>query len=196
MRELLVATGNQGKLPEMLAALGEVPFTILTLADVQAGDVEEPAETLEGNAIIKAMIYGNRTGKLTLAEDTGLEVDALGGGPGVRTARYALGTDADRNAKLLQELHDLPDEKRGARFHTVAAIFDPESSKIRTCEGECRGRILREYRGNKSFGFGPIFLVDELGKTLSEVETDVRNSVSHRGRALAKAREILLKEFV
>src|SRR5688572_18016875 len=98
MRELLVATSNAGKLAGMLSALHDIPFKILTLKDVEAGpDVEETGETLEENAILKAKAYGERTGKLTLAEDTGLEVDALGGGPGVKTARYAPGTDADRN---------------------------------------------------------------------------------------------------
>src|SRR3989338_6091828 len=197
MRELLVATSNKGKLAEILEVLRGVPFQILTLADVNVGgDVEETEATLEGNAILKARTYGVRTGKWTIAEDTGLEVDVLGGGPGVKTARYAEGSDDDRNQKLLRELQDVPNEKRTARFCTVAAIYDPTADVVRTAEGECRGKILREYRGNKSFGFGPLFFSDELGQTLSEVETDVRNSVSHRGRALKKARDILLAEFV
>lgn len=197
MRELLIATGNKGKMPEILAALGEIPFKTLSLADLGVpSDVEEPAETLEGNALIKAFFYAKQTGKLTLAEDTGLEVDALGGAPGVKTARYAEGGDDARNQKLLRELADVSDEKRTARFRTVVAIYDPEGGKVRTCKGECSGRILREYRGDKSFGFGPLFFVDELDKTLSEVETYVRNSVSHRGRALKEARQILLTEFV
>src|SRR3989344_7319236 len=142
MKELLIATGNKGKLSEMLAILAGVPFTIRTLADVQAGeDVEETGATLEENAILKAKTYGTRTGKLTIAEDTGLEVDFLNGGPGVRTARYAEGSDEDRNNKLLSELKDVPEEKRGARFRTVAAIFDPNTGAAETAEGECRGRI-------------------------------------------------------
>lgn len=196
MRELLIATSNAGKLKEMRELLEDVPFKILTLADVEAGEeVEETGETLGENAILKARVYGARTGKLTLAEDTGLEVDALGGAPGVRSARYGK-DDSDRNAKLLKELADVPEEKRGAVFRTVAAIYDPERDLLRTTEGTCRGRILREPRGNKSFGYGPLFYADELGKTLSEAEMEERNTVSHRGRAIAKAREILLEEFV
>lgn len=196
MLELLIATGNKGKLPEMLAAIGDVPFKILTLNDVDGGvEPDEPGNTMEGNALIKAFTYGKRTGLLTLAEDTGLEVDALHGEPGVHTKRYG-DSDEDRNIKLLQELENVEDGQRTARFKTVAALYDPMNDAVRLAEGICEGRIIREYRGNKSFGFGPIFFVDELGATLSEVETDVRNSVSHRGRALMKIREVLLEEFV
>lgn len=196
MRELLIATSNKGKLPEMLAALGTVPFAMKTLVDVDAGpEVEEPAETFEGNALIKAMTYGKRTGLLTVAEDTGLEVDALPGKLGVHTKRYG-DNDEHRNDRLLEDLKNIPDEKRTAQFRTVAVVYDPVDDRIFIREGVCKGRILHERRGNKSFGFGPLFFVDELGRTLSGVETEVRNSVSHRGRALAKIRELLLKEFV
>lgn len=195
MRELLIATTNEGKLPEMLEALGEIPFNIVTLADLSAGEeVEEPGSTLEGNAIIKAMTYGKRTGLLTLAEDTGLEVDALPGKLGTFTKRYG-SSDEERNQKLLKEMENVPEERRIARFRTVAAIYDPKDDRIRIRDGECPGRILREYRGDKSFGFGPIFFADELGATLSEVDTNLRNSVSHRGKALARARAVLLAEF-
>jgi len=195
MRELLVATSNSGKLREVLAVLEGVPFTLLTLKDVDAGrDVEETGATLEENAILKARTYGMRTGKLTLAEDTGVEVDALGGRPGVHSARYAP-NDTSRNEKLLQELQGVPEEKRTAVFRTVAAIYDPVTGKVSTCEGVCKGRILRELQGDKSFGYGPLFFVDELGKTYGEAELEERNKISQRGRAIAKAREILLAEF-
>ena len=196
MRELLIATGNAGKLKEILEVMRDVPFKILTLAKVNGGDdVEETGMTLEENAVLKAKTYAMRTGTLTLAEDTGLEVEALGGRPGVFSARYGT-DDADRNAKLLEELADISDEKRGAVFRTVAAIYDPERDLLRTAEGKCVGEILREPRGDKSFGYGPLFYADELGKTLSEADIDERNKVSHRGRAVAKAREILLREFI
>ncbi len=190
MRELLVATSNHGKLLEIMGFIGDMPFELMTLDGMNLGSVSEPGKTFEGNAIIKAMTYGKRSGKLTLAEDTGLEVDAFDGRPGVLTARYAEG-DKARNQKLLEELADIPDEQRTARFRTVAALFDPVSDEIWLAEGECHGRILREYRGDKSFGFGPLFFVDELQHTLSEVELDVRNTVSHRGRALQGIRTIL-----
>ena len=197
MRELLIATGNKGKLSEMLAILSGVPFSVLTLNDVDAGgDVEETGETLEENAILKAKTYGTRTGKLTIAEDTGLEVDFLNGGPGVRTARYAEGSDEDRNNKLLQELKDVPEEKRGARFRTVAAIYDPATGAVKTAEGECRGRIVDEPKGKKGFGFAPIFFVEELGKRMAEVDIEARTAISHRGKALTKMRQILLNDFV
>lgn len=197
MQELLIATSNKGKLSEMLVILAGVPFTILTLADVQGGDdVEETGETLEENAILKAKTYGTRTGKLTIAEDTGLEVDALGGVPGVRTARYAEGSDDDRNQKLLRELQDVSEEKRGAQFRTVAAIYNPETDQFRTSEGICRGRIAQEGKGEQGFGYSPIFFVDELGKTMAELDIETRNSISHRGKALVKMRDILLADFV
>ncbi len=195
MRELLIATSNEGKLREMLAILEGIPFTVLSLADIEKGpDVEEPAETFEGNAIIKAFMYGKRTGKLTLAEDTGLEVDALNGGPGVRTARYDV-DDKARNEKLLRELAEVPDEKRGATFKTVAAIYDPSTDKIRTCYGECRGAITRDFKGTHGFGFSPLFHVNEANKRLAEMTYEEMRPVNHRGKAVSKARDILLAEF-
>ena len=158
--------------------------------------IEEPAETLEGNALIKAFTYGKHAGMLTLADDTGLEVDALNGGPGVRTARYAEGGDDVRNEKLLRELADVSDDRRGARFRTVAAIYDPSTDKVRTFEGECVGSITRAYRGTSGFGFSPLFLVNEKNKTLAEMEMDELHTVNHRSKAFKKAKEILLAEFV
>jgi len=196
MRELLIATTNKGKLDEMLAILKDIPFKILSLNDVEKeSDVEEPGQTLEGNAIIKAFTYGKRTGKLTLAEDTGLEVDALNGGPGVWTARYDKDDDS-RNERMLRELKDVPDDKRRATFKTVAAIYDPKTDKIRTCYGECRGKIAHDYKGEHGFGFSPIFHVDETGKRLAEMTYDELKPVNHRGKAVTKARETLLAEFV
>ena len=196
MRELLIATGNKGKLSEMLSILSGLSFTILTLADVDAGgEGEETGKTLEENAILKAKTYGVRTGKLTIAEDTGLEVDALGGGPGVQTARYAEGSDDDRNQKLLGELQNVPDDKRGAQFRTVAAVYNPETEEVRISEGVCRGRIAREGKGRRGFGYSPVFFVDELGKMMAELDDETRNSISHRGKALVKARDILIAEF-
>ncbi|MCR4325742.1 MAG: RdgB/HAM1 family non-canonical purine NTP pyrophosphatase [Patescibacteria group bacterium] len=197
MRELLIATSNPGKLREIRDALGDIPFEVLTLAGVEAGEeVEETGETFEENAILKAKTYGERTGKLTLAEDSGLEVDALGGRPGVMTARYAEGSDEDRYHKLLDEMKHVPDEKRGAQFRAVVAIYDPEGGKVHTRTGAYRGRITREPSGAGGFGYDPIFFSDELQKVGAEMSPQEKNSVSHRGKAIAKAREILLSEFV
>lgn len=199
MRKLLIATGNKGKFAEIIATLRDLLLELVNFdtAGFPAGyEVEEPAMSYEGNAIIKAMIVGRKSGLLTLAEDSGLEVDALGGRPGVRSARYAEG-DAARRKKLLEEMRDVPDEARGAQFRCGIAIYDPETEKIRTCEGLSRGRITREERGTGGFGFDPLFVSDELGgKTFAEAGIAEKNRVSHRGRALAEAREFLQKDFL
>ncbi|MDO8504888.1 MAG: RdgB/HAM1 family non-canonical purine NTP pyrophosphatase [Candidatus Liptonbacteria bacterium] len=199
-KKLLLATRNKGKFPEIVSELKNIPFDFLNLNDVASlppeYEVEESAVTFEGNAIIKAMTLGKKTGLLTLADDSGLEVDALGGRPGVYSARYAPGSDEDRYRKLLGELENVPDDKLGAQFHCSAAIYDPATDKVRTCEGIYRGRIIREPRGANGFGFDPIFWNEQLEKTNAEMSLEEKNSVSHRGMALAKAREILEKEFV
>jgi XTP/dITP diphosphohydrolase len=151
--------------------------------------------TFEGNAIIKAMTVGKKTGFLTLAEDSGLEVDALGGRPGVYSARYAPGTDKDRYTKLLQELKDVPNEKRRARFTTVVAIYDPISDKVRTCTGAYEGTITFEPVGENGFGYDPVFFSTELQKTGAQMTLEEKNAVSHRGKAVRKAKEILATEF-
>jgi XTP/dITP diphosphohydrolase len=197
MRELLVATSNKGKLSEILEVLGDIPFKVVLLSDVKkaSGAVEENGETFEENAILKAKVYGLRSGMLTLAEDTGLSVEALNGRPGVHSARYGA-TDDARNERLLKELESIPEEERTAMFTTVVAIYDPKKNVVRTAKGQCSGRILHERRGNKSFGYGPLFYVDTIGKTLSEADMTERNRISHRGKAVIAAREILLREFV
>lgn len=199
MKKLLIATRSKGKLPEIIAGLQGSPFEFLSIADVKElppdFEVEEPAMTFEGNAIIKAMTLGKKTGLLTLAEDAGLEVDALDGRPGVYTARYAPGTDEDRYRKLLGELDNTPDGKRGARFRCVMAIYDPTNDKIRTCDGVYEGRIIREPQGSGGFGYDPIFFNDTLGKTNAEMTMEEKTAVSHRGAALRKVKEILEEEF-
>lgn len=198
MRELLIATRNEGKMPEIRHALKGLPFTIVDINDVPAlagVHPEETGSTYEENATIKAKEYGTASGMLALADDSGLEVDALNGAPGVQSAYYAPGSDADRYNKLLHELEDVPDEKRTARFITVIAIYDPVLGKFRTCKSVNTGRIVREPTGERPFGYDPIFYYDEAGKTGGQMEVEEKNIYSHRGRALAKAREILLAEF-
>lgn len=198
--KLLIATGSKGKFPEIISLLKDLPFQFLSLRDILElpidYEVEEPGMTFEGNAIIKAMTIGNKTGLLTLAEDAGLEVDALNGRPGVYTARYGSGTDKDRYEKLLGELQGVPDEKRTARFRAVIAVYDPKNNKVRTCEGSYEGRISTEPIGTNGFGYDPVFFSLELQKTSAQMTLEEKNSVSHRGAALRKAREILKKEFV
>lgn len=198
-RTLLIATRNAGKYREITVALQGLPLTCISLDDISHLPpdfaVEEAAMTFEGNAIIKAMTYGHLTGKLTLADDAGLEVDALNGRPGVHSARYAPGTDADRYNALLQELHDVSEHARGAQFRAVLAIYDPVSTKIRTCEGIYRGLLQRQPQGQNGFGYDPIFYDPKRGKTVAEMTVEEKNMVSHRGRALQAVRTMLLKEF-
>ena len=200
MKKLLIATGSKGKFPEIVSELAGLPLEFLNLNNVSElpsnFEVEEPATTFEGNAIIKAMTLGKKTGLLTLAEDAGLEVDALDGRPGVYTARYAPGSDEDRYRKLLGELHNIPEGKRTARFRAVIAIYDPNSDKVRTCEGIYEGKIALEPMGNNGFGYDPIFYNKELGKTNAQMTMEEKNKVSHRGKALRKAKYILLNEFI
>jgi XTP/dITP diphosphohydrolase len=198
-RTLLIATRNAGKYREITAALQGLPLTCISLDDIPhlAPDfvVEEPAMTFEGNAIIKAMTYGHLSGYLTLADDAGLEVDALDGRPGVHSARYAPGTDADRYNALLKALHDVPKHARGAQFRAVIAIYDPNSSKIHTCEGVYRGILLREPQGQNGFGYDPIFYDPKAGKTAAAMRIEEKNAVSHRGQALQAARILLQQAF-
>jgi XTP/dITP diphosphohydrolase len=198
MRELVIGTGNKGKLKEFDAYLRDLPFKLLSLTDVfpEGVEIKEPGETLEGNAIIKAMTIGKRTGKLTLADDTGLEVDALGGEPGVRSARFAPGTDEDRQNFLLEKMRDVPDGKRGGQMRCVLAIYDPErDDKVRVVSGVMKVSIAREPRGNLGFGYDSVMCVEETGRMHAEETTEERNKTSHRGKALGKARDILIAEF-
>jgi XTP/dITP diphosphohydrolase len=199
MRKLLIATGNKGKFPEIVAILKGLPLECINLRDVtklpQDFDVEEPATTFEGNAIIKAMTVGSLSGELTVAEDAGLEVDAIDGRPGVYTARYAPGTDDDRNNKLLSELDSVPASDRTARFKAVVAIYDPQTQKVRLCEGTYEGFITTEKRGTNGFGYDPIFFSRKLQKTSAEMSQDEKNQVSHRGKAFRQAKIILEQEF-
>lgn len=198
MKKLLIATSNKGKFREIIAGLTGLPFEFVSLDDMSIPHdfkIEEPAMTFEGNAIIKAMMYGNKIGLLTLAEDSGLEVDALDGRPGVYSARHISGTDEDRCGKVLEEMKNVPDKKRGAQYHAVVALYSPKSGEIRTCEGIYRGVIIREPRGMNNFGHDPIFYDKSFHKTCAEMTLEEKNSVSHRGMALKKAREILEQEF-
>jgi len=180
--------------------LAGLPFEFINLNDIpelpRGYEVEEPATTFEGNAIIKAMTLGKKTGLLTLADDSGLEVDALGGAPGVYSARYAPGSDEDRYNKLLQALSDVPGEKRTARFRCVIALYDPSSDRVRTCDGSVEGSMLTEPRGTNGFGYDPIFFTTELQKTMAQATLEEKNTMSHRGRALQKARAILQNDFL
>lgn len=190
---LLIATHNRGKLIEYQAMLADVPFELVTLNDVGIhNDVPETGTTFAENARLKALAYARASGLLTLADDSGLEVDALGGAPGVRSKRYAGEnvSDAERNAYLLAKLREVPIGKRTARFRCAIAIATPDGQLWET-DGTCEGEIAFEARGTNGFGYDPIFHVAERGVRMAELSTEEKNRVSHRARAMEKARVIL-----
>jgi len=191
--KLLVATNNQGKLREYNSLLGGLPFKLTTL--LEAGitvEIEELGSSIEQNAIQKATAYATLSGLLTLADDSGLEVDALGGEPGPLSRRYAGEnvSDRERNDYLLARLEGVPWERRGARFRCVIAIAMPEG-KMETCEGVCEGIIAFEPKGEGGFGYDPVFHLPKLGKRMAELSLEDKNRISHRARAAQKARRIL-----
>lgn len=195
--ELVLATGNRDKQQEIKAFLQDLGLTIRTLDEFPAVPVViEDGETCRANAGKKARAIARFTGALTLADDTGLEVDALGGRPGVFAARYA-GADAtyeDNCRKLLDELTGVPAEQRGACFLTVVAIAD-SASPVEFVEGVLQGRVADYCSGGHGFGYDPVFVVPELGKTLAELTLDQKNQISHRGQALAKAKDVLKRKL-
>lgn len=184
--KLLIATGNAGKLKEIRRILEGVDVEVLGLDTVAgAPEVVEDADSFEGNARKKAETLAAFTGLPTLADDSGLEVDALGAAPGIHSARYAGedATDADNNRKLLLALDGVEPEKRTGAFRCVMALCLPEEP-CRFFEGRLKGRILEQPRGEGGFGYDPLFLVPEYGKALAELSLDVKNRISHRGQAL------------
>lgn len=193
IHELVLATRNRHKADELTALLGDRGITIRTLDEFpDAPDVIEDGETCEANAAKKARAIAEFTGLPAVADDTGLEVDALGGRPGVYAARYA-GEDAtyeDNCRKLLRELTGVPYERRTARFLTVAAIALP-SGQVRTAQGTLDGMIAEEASGTLGFGYDPVFLVPELGKTLAQLSADQKNRISHRAKAFTQAKDLL-----
>jgi XTP/dITP diphosphohydrolase len=193
IHELVLATRNRHKVEELIALLRDCDITIRTLDEFPtAPDVVEDGETCEANAVKKARVIAEFTGLPAVADDTGLEVDALGGRPGVYAARYA-GEEAtyeDNCRKLLQELIGVPRERRTARFLTVAAIALP-SGRVRVAQGTLDGVIAEEANGTLGFGYDPVFLVPALGKTLAQLSADQKNTISHRAKAFTQAKELL-----
>jgi XTP/dITP diphosphohydrolase len=187
---LLVASTNPGKLVELREMMADLPVKWLSLTDVGLDhmDVEETGDTFAANALIKAQAYSEASGLPTLADDSGIVVDALDGGPGVHSARYA-STSEERNAKLLKALDGVPYERRSARFVAVIAMVTPDGITI-TSEGRVEGHIANAPRGSNGFGYDPIFLLGD-GQTMAELPSVEKNQISHRGRSLAKLHPIL-----
>ncbi|MCY4575179.1 MAG: RdgB/HAM1 family non-canonical purine NTP pyrophosphatase [Chloroflexi bacterium] len=193
--KLFVGTGNPGKVREFRELLDGLPVELVTPRDINLDiEVEETGDTLEENALIKAQAYANAGGLLTLADDSGLFVEALGGAPGVISARYGAPdarTDEDRVNLLLRNLADVPEVERNAAFRCVIVIAEPGVDTVHMAKGELRGIIGKSPRGTNGFGYDPIFVVPEYGKTVAELDSDTKNALSHRGRAARAAREII-----
>jgi XTP/dITP diphosphohydrolase len=195
MTRLLLATTNRGKAAEYRSLLEGLDLDLVTLDQVGISqEAPEDFDTFAANARSKAAFYAALGGLLTIADDSGLEVDALGGEPGVRSSRYAgdNATDAGRVNFLLNKLKGVPWEKRTARFKCVIAVARP-TGQIETVEGECSGYITLEPKGANGFGYDPIFFVPEYGKTIAELPVSIKNEISHRGRAAKNAIPILAR---
>lgn len=177
---------------EIKQILYDVRLEICGLDELNIADnINETGKSFEENAILKAKQIGINTGFLTLADDSGLEIDALGGQPGIRSARYAQGSDLDRINKVLEQLKDVPQKKRKARFKAVIAIYDPPKNKTYAFEGESEGLIIDKPLGDSGFGYDPIFYNLDLGMTNGQATAEEKNRASHRARALLKAKKIL-----
>jgi XTP/dITP diphosphohydrolase len=194
LRRIVVATSNTGKIDELRALLGP-EVMIRTAAELGAELPEETGSTFAENAVLKATSVAEQTGRVAIADDSGLEVVALGGAPGVYSARYAgqMASDADNRSKLLASLNDVDDARRQARFVSVIAIaFAPDD--VVTAEGHCDGSITREERGDGGFGYDAIFLLPS-GQTMAEISASEKNRISHRAVAMKRAMELLHSRF-
>jgi XTP/dITP diphosphohydrolase len=192
VKKLVVATANQGKIREVIAMLEGLPFEVESLASYPGAPVvEETGTTFAENACLKAVAYAQYTGQLVLADDSGLEVDALDGAPGVFSSRFAP-DDKSRNSKLLGMMQDVPEAQRTARFRCAIALCEPNEAPV-TVDGTIEGVIFHENRGSNGFGYDPVMYIPELGKTMAELSQEQKNNISHRGQALRKAIKLLEK---
>ena len=195
--QIILATHNRGKMKEMSSILAHLPVKLLTLDDFpQIGEIPETGETLKENAFIKAETVHQKTGLPALADDTGLEVDALNGAPGVHSSRYdgETATFEDNCRKMMQEMDGIPAEERTARFHTVIAFVSNSGNEW--TEGMVEGRILEKKRGDGGFGYDPLFYYPPLKKTFAELNSEQKNNISHRGKALRNFCQILEKRIL
>jgi XTP/dITP diphosphohydrolase len=194
--KLIVATTNPGKFAEVKDFLRQLPLEVLSLSDLATWPkIIEDGATFEENALKKARALAEYSGYLTLADDSGLEVDALNGAPGIYSARYCgeEGNDKKNNQKLMHELREIPEEKRTGRFVCALALCTPKSHGMKewTVRDSCEGRISFELKGENGFGYDPLFFYPPLGKTFGEIDRAIKATVSHRGKALKKLAEML-----
>ena len=190
---MIVATRNRGKTREIREALKGLGVRIRSLSDFSnVPEIEENGKTFVDNALKKARYYTKYFGKVTLADDSGLEVDLLKGLPGIYSARYAgeKASSQENNEKLLREMEGVPISKRGARFKCVIAVVSPDGREI-LAEGVCRGRIGFREKGRRGFGYDPLFVLPNYGKTMAQLSLKEKNKISHRGKALRKIRKMI-----
>ncbi|NPV28925.1 MAG: XTP/dITP diphosphatase [Firmicutes bacterium] len=195
MQKIVIASRNPGKISEFRELLADLPVKLLSLADFPGlPEIPETGSTLRENALLKARAVAAATGLVALADDSGLEVDHLGGAPGVRSSRFAGpgGDDEANNRKLLAALEGVSFDRRTARFRCVIAVVTPWGEEFLS-EGVCEGRITFFPRGKSGFGYDPLFFVPSLGKTFAELGPQVKNQISHRARALRLARDVLVR---
>ena len=188
-----MASGNRGKLREIERLLADLEVTVMPQSELGVDDAEETGETFEANALIKARHAAAVTGLPAIADDSGLAVDALGGRPGVYSARYSGpgATDDSNIDKLLVELDGVPDAERGAAFHCVACFVEPGNDDALLAHGSWRGRIAQQRQGDGGFGYDPVFIDTELGVAAAELSSEEKNRRSHRGQALAELVSLL-----
>jgi len=195
VKKIIIATGNKGKAKEFETLFSPLGYEVLTLHDLEgATDVEETGTTFEENAILKAEALCKQFDTMVISDDSGLMIDALDGRPGVYSARYA-GEQKNDNAnidKVLEELKDVPEEERTARFYCALAVAVPGEDTM-TVSGTVEGRIANSRQGENGFGYDPIFYVPDLGKMMAELKPEEKNAISHRANALKKLKELLPK---
>ena len=195
MQKLLIATTNAHKLQEIKELIKDLSLGVVSPKDINKhGQAEETGKTFEENARLKAQYWGEKPGLLTLAEDSGLEIDALGGKPGIYSARYSEGSDSDRTSQILKEMKNIPEGKRSARYCEVVALYNPLTKEIKTFEGISEGKITTKPDGGNGFGYDPIFYSFDLKKTFAEASMEEKNQISHRGKAFNKVKEYLVKK--
>ena len=195
MKKIIIATGNKGKAKEFETLFSPLGYKVLTLHDLEgATDVEETGTTFEENAVLKAEALCEQFNTMVIADDSGLMIDALDGRPGVYSARYA-GEQKNDDAnidKVLEELKDVPEENRTARFYCALAVAVPGEETM-TVSGTVEGRIANGRQGENGFGYDPVFYVPDLGKMMAELKPEEKNAISHRANALKKLKELLPK---
>ncbi len=197
MEKLLLATNNRDKVKELKVLLSGIPLEIVIPRDMGLElDSKEDGATFRENAVIKAISGVRASGLLTLADDSGLGVEALRGEPGVRSARYAgeNASNEERIGLLLSRMKEIPRDKRQAAFQCVIALAKPDGT-VKTFTGACRGIIAFEPVGTEGFGYDPVFFIPELGKTMAELNMDEKNRISHRAKAVLKAKRWILKNY-